>query len=127
IAEKVPVAEKLGTLSLALRPLADTRAELDRAIAKGEVVVPDGASAEEEEEILQLAMNKPQEGRSTYQTGGDVSRFQARSFKPRAAGPAMPMMATSAAPAAAAAPAVPSGPVVRITRGTSTSAVPVAR
>lgn len=127
IAEKVAVAEKLGTLSLALRPLADTRAELDRAIAKGEVVVPDGASPEQEEEILQLAMNTPQEGRSTYQTGGDVSRFQARSFKPRSAAPSPFMPAMASGPAPAAAPAVPSGPVVRITRGTSTSAVPVAR
>lgn len=129
IAEKIAVAQKLGSLSLALRPLADTRAELDRAIAKGEVVVPDGASAEQEEEILRLAMNKPQEGRSTYQTGGDVSRFQSRSGAPRAgSGRAAPAMMPSAPMASApAGPAVPSGPVVRITRGTNTQAVPVGR
>ncbi len=130
IAEKVAVAEKLGSLSLALRPLADTRAELDRAIAKGEVVVPDGASAEEEEEILQLALNKPQEGRSTFQTGGDVSRFSPRTSGPRrSSNPSMAPMMMGSAPVAAApaAPAVPTGPVVRVTRGTNTSAVPVAR
>ena len=121
IAEKIAVAQKLGSLSLALRPLADTRAELDRAIARGEVVVPDGASAEEEEEILRLAMNKPQEGRSTFQTGGDVSRFSSRyNTAPKAAGPAV-----AARPAGPAGPAVPTGPVVRVTRGTNTQSVPV--
>ena len=120
IAEKIAVAQKLGSLSLALRPLADTRAELDRAIARGEVVVPDGASAEEEEEILRLAMNKPQEGRSTYQTGGDVSRFQ-----PRFSGP----VSTGAGGGGKGGPsaAIPNGPVVRITRGTNTQAVTVKR
>lgn len=135
IAEKIAVAQKLGSLSLALRPLADTRAELDRAIAKGEVVIPNGASKDQEEEILQLAMNQPQEGRSTYQTGGDVSRFQSRFGGPRA--PARAPAITSYAepsPAAAAyaanpraAVAAPSGPVVRVTRGTSTVDTPVAR
>lgn len=122
IAEKIAVAQKLGSLSLALRPLADTRAELDRAIARGEVVVPDGVSAEEEEEILRLAMNKPQEGRSTYQTGGDVSRFQSRYSGPVAAGPRV-----GGDGGGAAVPAKPRGPVVRIMRGTAASSVSVPR
>ncbi|RVQ66461.1 Flp pilus assembly protein CpaB [Croceicoccus ponticola] len=134
IAEKVAVAQKLGSLSLALRPLADTRAELDNAIAKGEVVVPEGASADEEEEILRLAMNQPQEGRSTFQTGGDVSRFQSRfsnggsrapAAAPRSAAPAF--MGGDTGNTARTAPAMPSGPTVRITRGTSMQAVSVAR
>ncbi|WP_066555720.1 Flp pilus assembly protein CpaB [Croceicoccus bisphenolivorans] len=125
IAEKIAVAQNLGALSLALRPLADTRAELDRAIARGEVVVPNGASPEEEEEILRLAMNKPQEGRSTFQTGGDVSRFQSRFGGAPKASPA----GFSAPRPAASGPvnAMPSGPVVRVTRGTNTQAVPVSR
>jgi len=123
IAEKIAVAQKLGSLSLALRPLADTRAELDRAIAKGEVVVPDGASPEEEEEILRLAMNKPQEGRSTFQTGGDVSRFQSRSGGAPRAG-----IGSVAAPRPSGpVNTMPTGPVVRVTRGTNTQAVPVSR
>ncbi|AKM10792.1 Flp pilus assembly protein CpaB [Croceicoccus naphthovorans] len=119
IAEKISVAQTLGSLSLSLRPLADTRAELDRAIARGEVVVPDGASPEEEEEILRLAMNKPQEGKSTYQTGGDVSRFASRINSAPA-----PRIGGGGA-AAPAGPAKPTGPVVRITRGTNTAMVPV--
>lgn len=123
IAEKIAVAQKLGALSLALRPLADTRAELDRAIARGEVVVPDGATAEEEEEILRLAMNKPQEGRTTYQTGGDVSRFQSRFNGPVSKAPAVAIGGgKSSGPAN-----MPSGPVVRISRGAATQAVTVAR
>lgn len=125
IAEKIAVAQKLGSLSLALRPLADTRAELDRAIARGEVVVPEGASAEEEEEILRMAMNTPQEGRTTYQTGGDVSRFQSRFGGPIAK--AAPV-ATGGGNARSEGPSnMPTGPVVRISRGSNTQAVTVAR
>jgi len=124
IAEKIAVAQKLGSLSLALRPLADNREELDRAIARGEVVVPDGVSKAEEEEILRLAMNRPQEGRSTYQTGGDVSRFQARGASPK--GPARGFGGGAAAPAGPSA-LIPSGPVVRISRGNNTQAVTVRR
>jgi pilus assembly protein CpaB len=40
IAEKVAVAQTIGTLSLSLRSLADNQAELERAIASGEVKVP---------------------------------------------------------------------------------------
>lgn len=124
IAEKIAVAQQLGSLSLALRPLADNRAELDRAIAKGEVVVPDGATSEEEEEILRLAMNKPQEGRSTYQTGGDVSRFSARGAGPVSRGSGIG--SASSAPSGPSA-LIPSGPVVRITRGKAVEAVTVKR
>ncbi len=124
IAEKIYVAQEVGTISLALRSIADNRAELDRAIASGEVVVPDGATPEEEEEILQLAMNRPQEGRTTFQTGGDVSRFQSR-YMPtgnRNADPAP--VAGTAAPAAAVRP---SGPTVRVSRGNNTVIVPAGK
>jgi len=127
IAEKIAVAQQLGTLSLSLRSLADNRAELDRAIASGEVNLPENASAEQEEEILRLAMNRPQEGRSTFQTGGDVSRFASRNAG-RPAGPAAAPAAAApvdTAPARAAAPARPAGPTVRISRGNRTVIVPV--
>lgn len=129
IGEKIAVAQTVGTLSLSLRSIADNQSELERAIASGEVTVPDGASKEEEEDLLKDAMSRPQEGATSYVTGGDVSRFQ-RSSMPR----------QNAAPAPAPAPAAPqqkvvvqqapgqpgvarpSGPVVRVTRGKTTSA-----
>ncbi|MEN9682899.1 MAG: Flp pilus assembly protein CpaB [Pseudomonadota bacterium] len=128
IAEKVTVAQTIGTLSLSLRSLADNSAELDRAIASGAVRVPPGASPQQEEKMLAEAMNRPVDGGSTFVTGGDVSRFQRRSIPPapskisRVNTAATPM----AAPARASAP-LPSGPVVRVTRGKATLAEPVQR
>ena len=40
IAEKIAVAQDMGKLSLALRPLAESAGELDAAIASGEINVP---------------------------------------------------------------------------------------
>ena len=80
IAEKVAVAQTLGTLSLALRSIADNQAELEQAIASGDVKIPDGVSPEEEERIIQAAMNRPNDGATSYVTGGDVSRFQSSSL-----------------------------------------------
>ena len=42
LAEKVAVAQSLGTLSLSLRSIADNTAELERAVASGEVKLPAG-------------------------------------------------------------------------------------
>src|SRR5688572_17036307 len=42
IAEKIAVAQSLGQLSLVLRSIADNSSELERAIASGEVKVPEG-------------------------------------------------------------------------------------
>lgn len=78
IAEKIAVAKEIGTLSISLRSIADNAGELERAIASGEVVIPDGASADEEKRIIQAAMASPQDGETTFVTGGDVSRFQRR-------------------------------------------------
>ena len=41
IAEKIAVAQTIGQLSLSLRSIADNEAELERAIASGEVQVPE--------------------------------------------------------------------------------------
>ncbi|MEC8772319.1 MAG: Flp pilus assembly protein CpaB, partial [Pseudomonadota bacterium] len=79
IAEKVAVAQTIGTLSLSLRSLADNQTELERAIASGDVNIPDDATPEEEEQLLRQAMARPVDGKSTFVTGGDVSRFQRRS------------------------------------------------
>jgi pilus assembly protein CpaB len=99
IAEKLAVAQTIGTLSLSLRSLADNQAELERAIASGEVDVPDGVSPSEEEEILRTAMNTPNDKLGSFVTGGEVSRFQSSAFKRD------------------------TGPQVRVTRGKNASAV----
>jgi pilus assembly protein CpaB len=80
LAEKVAVAQTLGTLSLSLRSIADNQAELERAIASGEIEIPDNASPEEEERILRTAMGMPVDRGTTFQTGGDVSRFQRKTL-----------------------------------------------
>ncbi len=80
IAEKISVAQTIGTLSLSLRSIADNQSELDQAIANGEIDVPDGASKEEEDRLLRRAVAAKQDGATTYVTGGDVSRFQRRSM-----------------------------------------------
>ena len=82
IAEKVAVAQTIGTLSLSLRSIADSQTELERAIAQGDIKIPDGATPEQEEKLLRAAMNRPSDGATTYQTGGDVSRFQRRTLPP---------------------------------------------
>jgi len=120
IAEKVAVAQTLGTLSLALRSIADNQLELDRAIASGELVIPDNASPDEEEELLRAVTNRPDDRGTTYQTGGDVSRFQ------RSAAPPTRRAARASGSAGGSATAsVYYGPTVRVTRGKSTSEVPV--
>lgn len=125
IAEKIAVAQNMGTLSLALRPLAESTGDLDSAIASGEVDVPaTGGSAAEKKMMAELA-NRPTASRSSATTGGDVSRFwvpvRGRVSQPRqdVSGGAMSSAGGGAAPAA------PRGPVVRITRGEKVTEVPV--
>ena len=132
IAEKISVAQAVGALSLSLRSIADNHSDLERAIAEGEIDLPDDASREEEERLLRAAMARPQDGATSFVTGGDVSRFQ-RSSMPRSApqantaAPQPTMMAVSAEPQAAPSPPRPTGPTVRVTRGQNTTVVPVAR
>jgi pilus assembly protein CpaB len=127
IAEKISVAQTVGQLSLSLRPLADNQADFERVLASGEIKVPEGASKEQEDQLMRAAMNRPIEGTTTFVTGGDVSRFQPSRYVPPSAAPAAAPMMTSApsgnvsAPAASG-PARPSGPVVRVTRGKTTTA-----
>lgn len=142
IAEKVAVAQTIGSLSLSLRSLADDQAQLERVIANGDVKVPAGASKEQEEGILRQAMNRPVDAGATYVTGGDVSRFQRKSKPATAeenAAKAAQMMSqvVQAASAASGIPAqaaggrgapmmsMPTGPIVRVTRGKTTMDVSV--
>ena len=124
IAEKIQVAETIGTISLALRSLADNQSDLDRAIAAGEVDLPDDASRADEERLLRTAAARPQDGASTFVTGGDVSRFQ-RSTMPRRTPQASSQAV--AGPISGATVQLPSGPVVRVSRGSSVTIEPVGR
>ncbi|MFV0645262.1 MAG: Flp pilus assembly protein CpaB [Sphingomonadaceae bacterium] len=130
IAEKVAVAQTIGTLSLSLRSLGDNAGDLESAIASGKVKIPDGVTPEEEERLLKKAMNQPNDGPSSYVTGGDVSRFQ-RTTMPRKAPdtpPAAVVPASAVQPAAVSnAPPRPAGPVVNVTRGKETTAVSVSK
>src|SRR3546814_9545721 len=122
IAEKVAVAQTIGTLSLVVRSIADNQVELDRAIASGDLVVPENATPEEEERLLRSAMNQPNDKGTTYSTGGDVSRFQRSSMPAMGAAPPPAMGVPSGATGPVAGP---SGPSVRVTRGKNTTEVPV--
>lgn len=78
IAEKVAVAQTLGTLSLSLRSLADSSAELEEAIASGEITLPKTDDPAEEAAIIRSLAARPDTKKSTFSTGGEVSRFEPR-------------------------------------------------
>jgi pilus assembly protein CpaB len=123
IAEKIAVAQTIGQLSLSLRSIADNTAELERAIAAGEVSVPDGTDPKAEKRMLLQIASRPSDTDTTFVVGGDVSRFQRRTV------PAKPVSAPAAAPQSAPATAAvgqrPAGPLVRIARGNAITDVPV--
>ncbi|MBD3746083.1 MULTISPECIES: Flp pilus assembly protein CpaB [unclassified Sphingopyxis] len=122
IAERIAVAENMGKLSLALRPLAENTGELEAAIASGAVNVPTKGGSAAERRMMADAAGRPTASR-TATTGGDVSRFwvpvSGRVSAPR---PPAGMPIAAGSPQAAA---VPIGPVVRVTRGDKVTAVPV--
>jgi len=124
IAEKVAVAQTIGTISLSLRSIADNAGDLERAIVSGTVDLPAGASRAEEEKIIRTAMNRPQDRTGSYVTGADVSRYQRSSLPPPQSSSSP---APSGAPAAPGNPAatVPLGPSVKISRGNAVETVTV--
>jgi pilus assembly protein CpaB len=115
IAEKIAVAQTIGQLSLALRSIADTTAELERAIAAGEVEAPESDDPKEERRMLLAVAAKPVDTGTTYTIGSDVSRFQRATVPGRA----------PAADGSGATASVLVGPSVRIARGNSVTVVPV--
>lgn len=128
IAEKVAVAQTIGTLSLSLRAIADSQSELERAIAAGDIKVPDNVTPEEEERLLREAMARPIGETASYVTGGDVSRFQRSSMPPTGPAPmGRPSMGVSRAGEEGERAPVRTGPTVRVTRGKATTEVPVAK
>ena len=123
IAEKIAVSQSMGQLSLALRSIADNTAELERAVATGQVKVPAGTNLAQERQILLAVANQPMDSNTTFTTGGDVSRFQRRTVpqKPSAAvGQSGQAMAGQSLGTEA-----PVGPVVRVSRGNTVTVVPV--
>jgi pilus assembly protein CpaB len=115
IAEKIAVAQSIGSLSLSLRSIADNSADIERAVAAGDIKVPAGASPDQEKQMLLAMANRPIDSNTTFSTGGDVSRFQRRTVPAK----------TAPASGGAGVPAMPVGPVVRIARGNNVTVVPV--
>lgn len=120
IAEKISVAQAIGTISLSLRSLADNGQQLEAALASGEIDAPGGDDAAAEKTMLAAIAGRPSDRRSTYATGADVSRYQRSSVPGKPVEP-------GAGPAAsiAAGTGAGNGPVVRIARGTDVTSVAV--
>lgn len=131
IAEKIAVARSIGALSLSLRALTDGQGNLEKAIASGDVQIPDNASFATEEALLRQAMARPIDKTTSATTGGDVSRY-ARSTPPRegagqsnsssnglppALAQAQGQAQTQTQASGAATPRRPQGPSVRVSRG----------
>lgn len=123
IAEKIAVAQTIGSLSLTLRSIADNASDLDAAIAGTDIDLPDGANPNAEKKIIAKLAARPIDKGSTFSTGADVSRYQ------RSSVPAKPLQtaAAEAVPLSGASSGIGagSGPVIRVARGTNVTVVPV--
>ena len=126
VAEKIEVAQTLGTLSLALRSLADTPAETgDMALGNG-ARTPEITALAGRQAMARIGRSGTGLAGTSYSTGGDVSRFARRALlvsRPaRAAftgssgpmvsvarGSAVTMEAAAAGGAVAASPPLPFG------------------
>ena len=124
IAEKVAVAQSVGLLSLSLRSIAENAAELERAVASGEVKVTGTGNPQEERQMLLAIANRPNDNNTTFTTGADVSRFQRRSVPARESSGGDQRSSASSSSGAIGS-SVPSGPVVRVSRGNNVTVVPV--
>ena len=132
IAEKIAVAQSLGTLSLSLRSIADNTADLERAVAAGDIKVPTGTNPADEKQMLLAMANRPIDGNTTFSTGGDVSRFQRRTVparpqdKAEVLAKAMNSFGKGLGQAITGQPGGEgNGPVVRVARGNNVTVVPV--
>ena len=114
IAEKIAVAQSIGQLSLALRSIADDKAELEERIANGDVKLPADADPKAERQMMLELTSRPVDSDPTYTVGADVSRFQ------RSSVPAKPGAGSATAPAAPVSS--PAGPTVRVARGNTVTA-----
>ncbi|HEY0597362.1 Flp pilus assembly protein CpaB [Sphingopyxis sp.] len=127
LAERIAVAQSMGKLSLALRPLAESSGELESAIASGDINVPEKGGAAAERRMLAQAQARPSTAK-TATTGGDVSRFWIPvSGRVGGGGRQQPMVSSAPAvsPGRGYASGYGGGPVVRVTRGDKVTEVPV--
>ena len=126
IAEKIAVARSAGTLSLALRSIADTQGDLEESIASGAVSVPRDGDARGEARMLGGAGTRPTDRGVTTVTGGDVSRYLRRTLPPPTSrGPQGGSGNSAGAAAGTAAQPEYTGPRVRVVRGDQVTIVPV--
>jgi pilus assembly protein CpaB len=134
IAERIAVARSVGTISLSLRSLAENAAELDEAIASGNVSVPRDGDVRGESAMLRRQSQRPQvagSGRAT--TGGDISRHLRTGMPNRLPLPVAASQSSNNSGGSnngggsntPAPPPAYTGPTVRITRGDQVSIVPV--
>lgn len=122
LAEQLTVAQTLGSLSLALRSIADNSAELEEAIASGSLSVPDGNDPKAEKAMIMKIASSPSGGGSTFATGADVSRFQRSTVPGKPASEVGGANGTSSPfPGGAAG----KGPTVRVARGNNVTEVMV--
>lgn len=115
MAEQISVSQEVGTISLSLRPIADNAAELEEAIADGDVVVPEGNDPAAERQMIARLAARPVAGRGSASTGADVSRFQRSTVpgRPPASAGGAPDQGNGIGPTAQVA----QGPVVKVSRG----------
>lgn len=132
IAEKIAVSQTLGTLTVALRSIADNATELEEAIATGAVSVPDGNDPGAERAMIAKAERGLNGGaiadKGSYSTGGDVSRFQRTTVPGKPVDPAT--IGPDGKPIAHVGGVYPGapeakGPVIRVTRGNTVTEIPV--
>ena len=121
IAEKIAVAQTIGSLSMSLRSIADTTSDLDAAIAGSDVDLGGAANGRAEKAMLAKIAARPVDRGTTYSTGADVSRYQ-RSSVPAKADTASQSL--NGQPGVVPASAI-NGPVVKVARATDVTVVPV--
>ena len=122
IAEKIAVAQTIGSLSMSLRSIADTSSDLDAAIAGSDVDLATVGNPKAEKAALARIAARPVDRGTTYSTGADVSRYQRSSVPAKAE--AAPQSLNGQPGAVAPASAI-SGPVVKVARATDVTVVPV--
>jgi pilus assembly protein CpaB len=125
IAEKIAVADMVGTLSLALRSIADNQVDLERAIASGSVNVPEGANKSQEDKILSRIAGRPIDGGTSFVTGGDVSRFQPRTVEKPKESLTKACSSDTVADIDSAGVVKGCTPIIRVSRGQSTEKTPI--
>lgn len=112
MAEKIAVAQTLGSISLSLRAMAGTTGDLEAALANGDIDAPRSADPEAEKAMIASLSVRPNDRGQTFSTGGDVSKFQRRTV------PGKPVD-----PEQAAAAGITAIPTVKVARGTAVTPV----